>query len=460
MAARIGAGTGVIVSLVVFVLTTIFLLVLTIVFYAGQTKAKEGDAAAKKALSQYVAAAEMNSDWLKAAQDRAQRVNSSVIRYVQDERDKGMGYLVGNPNEALDVAEQDLKTVGVSNEKSAKDLINDLRRNRADLQAEVDRRKTQLSDSEAEKIRLFEQIGQERDGHQQELQAATAKIEEYRKEAERYRDDIANTINELTKTKDALQSRFDSQISGLNAEIDRLMQENVVFTSRIKDFEARLNEIRIKGANPAMLVDGHIIDAAGSNDQVFIDRGRQHRIVLGMTFEVYDNENAIQLDKQTGEMPRGKASLQVTKVGDTTSTCKVTRAVPGRPVVRNDVVANAIYDPSYKFKFLVHGKFDTEGDGKATDGEADYLRSLIIDWGGTVVTGEVLPGDLDFLVLGEEPPLPPPPRSGASELEIQNYIKARQVRETYLKLKQQAMDAQIPVLNANRFFILIGRTTR
>ena len=44
----------------------------------------------------------------------------------------------------------------------------------------------------------------------------------------------------------------------------------------------------------------------------------------------------------TGSLPRGKASLQVIQVRDTTSKCLITRAVPGRPVVRTDVIANAV----------------------------------------------------------------------------------------------------------------------
>ncbi len=41
MVTRSTTGTGVVVSLVVFVLCTVFLLMLTIVFYTGQTKAVE-----------------------------------------------------------------------------------------------------------------------------------------------------------------------------------------------------------------------------------------------------------------------------------------------------------------------------------------------------------------------------------------------------------------------------------
>ena len=43
MATRVSSGTGVVVSLVVFVLCTVFLLVLTIVFYSGQTKAMDDE---------------------------------------------------------------------------------------------------------------------------------------------------------------------------------------------------------------------------------------------------------------------------------------------------------------------------------------------------------------------------------------------------------------------------------
>jgi hypothetical protein len=202
-----------------------------------------------------------------------------------------------------------------------------------------------------------------------------------------------------------------------------------------------------------------VIDTAGAGD-VFIDIGKNNRVPLGITFEVYDDEKALRPDKETGLMPRGKATLQVSRPSATTSTCKVIRAVPGRPIVKGDVVANAIFDPNFKYKFLIHGIFDVDGDGKATEAEADYLRNLVVDWGGTVVRGEELPGDLDFLVLGEEPPLPPPLRPNSTELEQRVFIDRKAAREKYLQLREQATQAQIPLLNSNRFLILIGHVVR
>ena len=84
----------------------------------------------------------------------------------------------------------------------------------------------------------------------------------------------------------------------------------------------------------------------------------------------------------------------------------------------------------------------------------------MLNWGGTVVEGDTLPGDLDFLVLGAEPPRPVPPPDDASAVVIADFIKKNEANAKYNELFRQAREAQIPVLNANRFFILIGHTDR
>ena len=62
MVGRTSSGTGVIVSLVVFVLGVVFLLVLAIVFYAGQTKAEQAELAANTTLSKYVTREQRNRE--------------------------------------------------------------------------------------------------------------------------------------------------------------------------------------------------------------------------------------------------------------------------------------------------------------------------------------------------------------------------------------------------------------
>ena len=65
-----------------------------------------------------------------------------------------------------------------------------------------------------------------------------------------------------------------------------------------------------------------------------------------------------------------------------------------------------------------------------------------------------------LLVLGVEPPKPPPLPSDASPVLINDWVKRNEANERYNLVFRQAREAQIPVLNANRFFILIGYTER
>ncbi len=74
--------------------------------------------------------------------------------------------------------------------------------------------------------------------------------------------------------------------------------------------------------------------------------------------------------------------------------------------------------------------------------------------------GDELTGDLDFLVLGVEPPMPPRLPLNATAPMIEIWSRKRQAAMKYDELFRQGREAQIPVLNANWFFILIGHTER
>lgn len=460
MAVRSGAGTGVVVSLVVFILTTVFLLVLTIVFYAGKSHEMEERAKAESMLAEYVKPNQRSSDMFKGFQAAARDGGQSVAQYLNSRYESVMTFAGGDPAGGVDALKLEVSKYGVKDTDTLRNRLGELHRNlnasqneNKSLNEQMGRMNDQLAEKDA-------QLNQARQEHQQAIDGVEAQIAGYRDAAEEYRKRLDEAIDGLNRAKDTMRSRYESEIGDLRSEIDHLSRENGILKGKIEVFEKIRADSHMKGQHPGMMVDGTIIDAPGSSDQVFIDRGKKDRIVLGMTFEVYSDRAQIRLNPQTGEVPRGKASLQVIKVSDTTSTCKVTRTVPGQPLVRGDVVANSVYDPTYRFKFLVHGKFDIDGDGRPTETEAEYLRSLVINWGGTVVSGESLPGDLDFLVLGEEPPRPVPPPDDASAVLIQDYVKKNEANAKYNELFRQARDAQIPVLNANRFFILIGHTDR
>jgi hypothetical protein len=177
--------------------------------------------------------------------------------------------------------------------------------------------------------------------------------------------------------------------------------------------------------------------------------------VLGMTFSVYSDKSQIRPDAD-GNYPRGKATLEVINVGESSSTCRITSEARGNPVVKGDVIANPIYDPNKTYKFVVFGNFDANRDGAATALERQDINAMIESWGGKVA--DDLTGDVDFLVLGERPILPPRPSAESPFEIVQEFIRRQRDVERYDQLSARATATSIPILTENRLYTLVGKT--
>jgi hypothetical protein len=124
-------------------------------------------------------------------------------------------------------------------------------------------------------------------------------------------------------------------------------------------------------------------------------------------------------------------------------------------VIRGDVIANALYDPAKVYTFLVYGNFDANGDGASTQAEAEDIKAMVTGWGGKVT--DQLTGNVDFLIMGDRPQLPPPPSADAPSAVVNNYMHMRDLAQRYDRLLEQAQSTSVPILNQNRLFTLIGR---
>ena len=455
MAVRSGAGTGVIVSLIVSVIISVALLVTTIIFYSEMTKAKQSQSESDGALSVYVKPQEKTSDRFKLIEQNSGR--ESVASFLASRNDEMSRWVGGGEPKSIDQLKADLEGLGVDPGTSVRDAMSSMNRKIRDLRDDVESYQRNIADRDDELRDKEQQIADLRGQHERQLEGVENEISGYRAAADEYRADLQSTIARMDSRVVGLEEQYRDEIRELEDDLDTANENLVIARQRLNDYENILSEIRMRGQDPALLVDAEVLEVDSGSRDVYINRGRRDRMVLGMTFEVYDSSSAIRLDGE-GELPRGKASLKVTRVGETSSTARVTRAVSGRPVVRGDVLANAIYDPNRRFKFLIHGKFDLDSDGRATEAEAERLRSLVLDWGGEVVLGSTLPGDLDFLVLGEQPPTPAPLPLDPPKQLLELTALQIEAKQTYERLFEQARDAEIPVLNSNRFFILIGQS--
>lgn len=460
MAVRTGAGTGVVVSLVVFILISVLLLVFTVAFSGARSAAQQERDDANRALEQFILPAQRQQDVFQRYVAAAESSRESVAMHMHSRIENIMRYLDGNPGATLEGVQGRLVRYGVPADAVVASTVQSMHTNLRQSAEEIDNLTTQLERANNDLAQAQAQLQSLQESHRQELASVQDQIAGYRQAADEYRNDLSSARQAMDQAVARLEDDFRNRVEALRDENDDFSRQVVSLQDRIEELQERLSADRLRAMDPDRLVDGQIIDLSATDDSVFINRGRNHRIVLGMTFEVYDDAAAIRVNEETGQIPRGKASIQVTRVGDNTSTAKIIRSVPGRPVLRDNVIANAVYDPHYRFKFLVHGRFDIDGDGRPTESEADYVRSMVREWGGEVVLGEEMPGDLDFLVLGvppEEPPLLP---DNPTTFQLEDWARKRQAQSTYNDLLDLARRAQIPVLNHNRFLILTGHTQR
>lgn len=454
MAARSGAGTGVVVALVVFVLSTIFLLIFTIVFYSKEQRALEASDIAQTALAKYIKPLEQNSEKFKAVV--AQRGGGSAMNHLLRERDDIMTKVLGNPSAGLNDLTTQLQGYGGRPDDTYRNVLDDQQAKLRQAKSEITGMQSQVDQLEKrvrEKDALIEQT---RKAGDENVQAVLDSIDQFVSDVQDYADDVIKAKAEMGRIVDQLERTFDTQIDSLERQLDNVRADLATRQRQLAEMQDKLGTYQDSTTDPSKLVDGRVIDSA-RNDQVFINRGRRDHIALGMTFEVYDSASMLGVDRSGNIIP-GKASIQVITVGEATSTAAITRASPGRPVVKDDVIANAVYDPDKTFLFLLHGRFDFNGDGRATDAERGLIGNLIADWGGKVAPGEQIRGDLDFLLLGVQPQEPPPLPANPRPIQVDIWLKQKQAVETYNRLLRDAMEAGIPVLNQNRFFVLIGHT--
>ena len=455
MAIRSGAGTGVIVSLVVFVLATVFLLVLSIVFYVGNREQLESVQTAETSLNEYATSIERSGDSLQQIAALAKSSNQSVAGYLKGELDERNKWLSGNPETT--VADlQSLFGPNINSNNPVSLLVKSLKSKVKSRQQELDARVADLATAHDTIASLQGEL-------KSQAQAKTSEVQLVKNEWQAVQDESSDLSIKASDYFSGRANRLNDvreenlgQIKMLTDDVNVLRRENARLESTISDLRTKFDSGRMNTVDPALLVDGTVLEI-GTGNEVFIDRGSDDRIILGMRFDIYDSSSQLRPDSE-GNYPMGKASIEVIKVGKTTSTAKIIRSNSRQPIVRDNIIVNPIYDPNYNYSFLVHGNFDADGDGNP-DASNKFIADIINNWGGVIVedSGE-LPGDLDFLVLGIAPKKPiHRPGKNATIAMYDEYARQQKAYKDYKHLLEQAQTAKIPVLSPNRLFVLTGQ---
>jgi len=454
MAARTGASVGVAVTITILGLVSVALFVTTMVFYGRSQSAQNQLNLAREDYAQFVSDAQREHASVRAVLEESRQARQSVVEYLMTGRAQMLSAVTGDQSMSLAAFKETLAGIEGAESTPLVSLIQNKNAEIARLTrraeiAEQERRAAQLAaENEAERVAAIEAaFGAQGQALQSDVGNIMNQLVETRRRLAEMEDKYAGIIDE----KDAAHR---ATVTELETTVDDLRNQLVVLQDQLLRARNQGRTDIILPLNEEALVDGQIDRVDRAVNEVILSIGRKDKVVLGMTFAVYSSPTDIRPDELTGEYPKGKAVIEVIRVEDAFSRARIVESSEGNPIIRGDVIANAVYDPSKTYKFVVEGLFDTNGDGLATRYERDELAALIERWGGTIV--DEVTGDLDFLVLGQRPVLPPAPSAGAPIPVINEYNRLQREIDRYNSLQLSAETTSVPLLNANRLQTLIG----
>ena len=296
-----------------------------------------------------------------------------------------------------------------------------------------------------------------------ELNAKLADADKRASEAEKSKADLQaqyttkqTTSDESTKTTvDTVGKQLtDMQtvVALSKAETAKIAKENDTLKAQLSTYRLDVKDAAVRHA------DGTIIRVP-SKSVCYISLGSGDHLPAGTTFEVYDkNEGIPGLTKDptsNNNLPIGKASIEVIRVGQNSSECRIVHMQSGATISEGDLIGNLVYNVDTTFNFFVYGNFDVDGNGVYTSQEGDVVRSLVTRWGGKL--SDKIAVSTDFVVLGQEPEVPILTKEEQSDpIRIDKLNKALEASKKYQDVINQAATLHIPIMNQNRFMYYIG----
>lgn len=459
-----GGNTGILVALVIFILLSVGLTVTAMLLYTSAQTAIQQRVEAEEAARSYVRSDERNRDDFKRLESAAAEAGKSVTGFQRDQVQSLMQSVIGNRDGqiasleawAASLSDPELNALPMDSGESIKGYVNRLQQalmtsaeQIATLEEQLSFAQQSLSDEVARREEMQRNQQAAIDSMQTEIDRTKALVAQYDAQ-------VRDTQGRMETRVEDLESRYEQEAADLKARLQAEQSRSARLTAENRALNERVNAMKGGAQDEAALVDGTVLRALDSND-VFLSLGSKDRVILGMTFEVYGSAADLRPNAD-GTYPRGKATVEVTRLSDTTSTARIIRSTPGQSVLEGDILVNAVYDRNKRYTFHVFGRFDLDGENGATEAETETVKSRIIEWGGTLKPE--FSGDMDFLVLGVEPPDPAPLRPDPTQPEIREYQRQKQERSDYLALMERAGELSIPVLNQNRLLTLIGYYVR
>lgn len=475
MAARTGAGVGVITTITIFGILSLGLFITTVVFYGNANKAQSELANLQSEYNDFVSNEERQDAAVQAFLQTAQGNRETLTGFLMDNLSTTMRDVSGTPRDDHNRLIERLGSMQLGGIAQAKgwdpssgqapaigqlvegsnllSLLRDVDQFIRNQQNELDSATASSKRSAEDLANEVARIGTIENTHRQTVERLTGQIGQLEAQVEQYRRQTNDGAANMEARVERLRNDAATKQQALATRMSELEGENARLANQVEVLRTARSGDTLQAQDEAALVDAVVLAVDSASAEATINIGRKDKAVLGMSFAVYTDAGAIKPGPD-GRYPRGKATLEIISVDDSTSVCRITRETRGSPIVKSDVVANAVYDPNKVYTLLMIGNFDLNRDGLATAQERKDWQGIIEGWGGKVVSEPT--GDMDFLVLGRRPVPRAEPSSNAPIAIVQQYLDELAEAQRYDELWDTARATQLPVLNENRLRTLVG----
>jgi hypothetical protein len=461
-----GTSMGLVYGLVIFVILFVVATALAILFYSRTTKATETAAEANDRVAQLATQTEQGTEFFNELLAQQQSTGTTIYGQLVQQRRTLLQDFVGEGVSSPAMALQRLRALGVPAGRGALAEIATLKSTieaKEATVAEMERNREQRVNQYAELSQQFKELAA---NHVTEMQARSAELQSLRDDLAALQTRTNASLDEQVKTHEQARQRMQEEVRAKQAEVVSKQTEIDRLTARIREMQAQFGQFMLEGPRVELEADGVISAVFPQENLAYIDLGQKDRVILGMRFEVFDQAKGVVLEASRGagrvRNLRGKATIEVVRMTDHTSTCRIVRQDYGTQVTVGDLITNIVYDKARTFKFFVYGDYDLDQDNQYTLAEFEQVLGLIQQWGGEAIEDmKDLPLDTDFLVLGREPQMPRPIDPNETDpIIITKYQQDLQAVKDYQRLAAQAAGLSIPVLNQNRFLTLVGYFNR
>jgi hypothetical protein len=303
---------------------------------------------------------------------------------------------------------------------------------------------------EAEVEQLVLANSQEKSGFEKRAKEIGDQLVDVEASRTQYRTERDAQVAQIETDSKEQRLLSDADLTEERQRSGRLEAEVALSQERTKSLQEKFADLLIgpEKLATARRPDGRIVTAVPGDNVVYINRGKGDRLVLGMRFAVYDAGEGIPPDG------RAKAQIKVVTIDKNSAECEIMILAANQVILKDDLIANPIYERDRTVGFLVAGDFDLDHDGIPDRDGASTIASLISDWGGTI--SPELTAWTEFVVLGRAPRRPRVVSDTTSGPVAERARQMQQAYDKYQATLSSARSMSVPVLTQEVFLNFLG----